>query len=62
MSPYQVSESGMWAVSRMVIAVGMVLLMMRSIRSFQDQAKQIGGDEDKQFQQMSQGILMWRVL
>ncbi len=45
-----------WAVGRMVVAVGMVLLTLRPTREFQEKVNQMGGEQQEQFQQMAQGV------
>lgn len=45
-----------WAVGRMVVAVGMVLLTLGPTREFQEKVNQMGGEQQEQFQQMAQGV------
>ena len=45
-----------WAVARIVVAVGMVFLTLGATQEFQEAARQIGGDQQQDFQQAIQGV------
>ena len=45
-----------WAVARMVVAVGMVVLTLGPAREFQEKINQMEGGQQEQFQQMAQGV------
>ena len=45
-----------WAVARIAVAVGMIVLTLGATREFQESARQIGGDQQEDFQQAIQGV------
>ncbi len=45
-----------WAVARIVVAVGMIFLTLGATREFQESARQIGGNQQEDFQQAIQGV------
>ena len=45
-----------WAIGRMVVAVGMLVLTLGPTREFQEKVNQMEGGQQEQFQQMAQGV------